>query len=144
MIKVGLYDTLYTIAADKDFLIRVALAGVAYAHLARMIYHYRQHRGSLTINRQTVPWFKIRDEHLQLAEHYLQVDRVFPDSKSLFKIWHKREAAEGVLQALREMKPQAVIKYGLRGHRYDAWWLLDFVAYLLHKIGSWVIRRRNG
>jgi len=139
----GLYNIFYTISADKDFLIRLALAGFQCSYLPRVVYHYRQHAGSLTINRQTVPWFKIRNEHLHMAERYLQTDQISPEIKSVFELWHKRESAEGALQALREVKPLKAIKYGFLGWRHNPWWPLAFFSYFFSKVAHLAMRRRN-
>ena len=136
--KVGLYDTLLTIAADKDFLVRTAMAGVRCPRTKRVFYHYRQHPGSLTMSRHSVPWFKICDEQLEIAERYLRDDRTFPEAERIFRLWHSREASEGILHALREMRLPEVMQYGLRGWRYDKWWLPRFLIYVFRKIGNLV------
>jgi len=141
--QIGLYDTSYRIAADRDFILRATLAGVRCSHMDRVVYRYRQHPGSLTISRKAIPWFKIRDEHLEMAENYMSIEGVLPDAKSVLKLLHSREASEGVLQALKEMRFMEVLRYGMRGQRYDTLWLKEFVFYLCHIIGCLVRGRRN-
>jgi len=141
--QIGLYDTSYTISADRDFLLRVALSGVNCMYLRHTVYHYRQHSGSLTMNRQAVPWFKIRDEHLRMAERYLQADLVSPQTKRVLKLWHTGAAAEGVLQALREIKPLKAIRYVLRGWLHDPWWPMAFFSYFFSKVALLAKSRRN-
>jgi glycosyltransferase involved in cell wall biosynthesis len=48
--KIGDFNLDYPIAADRDFLIRVALAKLPDAPVSRVLYRYRWHSGSLTMN----------------------------------------------------------------------------------------------
>ena len=48
--RVGYADLRYRIAADRDFLLRVALTAPTEVVLSQVVYHYRQHAGSLTIH----------------------------------------------------------------------------------------------
>jgi hypothetical protein len=49
-LRVGLMDTGYRFSADREFLIRAALAGVRPIPISMAIYRYRQHPGSATIS----------------------------------------------------------------------------------------------
>lgn len=46
--KIGLFNTKYCLTADHDFLIRVSIYQPVCISTGRVIYHYRQHKGSLT------------------------------------------------------------------------------------------------
>jgi glycosyltransferase involved in cell wall biosynthesis len=48
--QIGEFDLAYPIAADRDFLIRAALRQVPDAPIAKVLYRYRWHAGSLTMN----------------------------------------------------------------------------------------------
>jgi glycosyltransferase involved in cell wall biosynthesis len=48
--QVGVFDLAYPIAADRDFLIRAALSRLPDAPVAKVLYRYRWHSGSLTMN----------------------------------------------------------------------------------------------
>lgn len=47
--KIGGYDIRYRLAADRDFLMRLVLAGIKRATVKEVIYQYRSHPGSLTL-----------------------------------------------------------------------------------------------
>jgi len=117
--RVGLYDTRYRIAADRDFLLRVALAGAKSGNLGCPVYHYRQHPGSLSISGQSVQRRKILSEHLSLAERYLHTDGVPSKIRRYCRFWHTREAMAGVVLALRETRYLEAVRYGMRVWRYD-------------------------
>lgn len=117
--QIGLYDMRYRIAADRDFLLRVALAGARSESLGCLVYHYRQHSGSLSISGQGVQRRKILREHLRIAERYLQADGISSQARHYCRVWHVREAMVGVLLALRELRFGEAVRYGRRVWRYD-------------------------
>lgn len=140
--QVGLYDTRYRIAADRDFLLRVALAGVKSAHLGSLVYHYRQHPGSLTIYPQA--WRKILSEYLRMTEGYLRVDELPSEARHYCRLWHTRVTADGVLLALREMRYLEAVRYGMRGWRYNGWWPLVFAALAFQRLARLPFRWHDG
>ncbi len=142
--QVGLYDTRYRIAADRDFLLRVALAGVKSAHLGSLVYHYRQHPGSLSINPRGVSWRRMVSEYLSIAERYFHHDGVPSDLRRCCRVWHTRTTADGVVLALQEMRYREAVSYGRRGWRYNAWWPITFAAFVLPKIAHLPFRRHDG
>ena len=117
--RIGLYDMRYRIAADRDFLLRAALAGVKSGNIGRLVYHYRQHPGSLSINGQHAHRRNILSEHLIMTERYLHMDGVSPEARRYCRFWHTREAIVGVVLALRETKYLEAVRYGMRVWRYD-------------------------
>jgi glycosyltransferase involved in cell wall biosynthesis len=117
--RVGLFDTRYRIAADRDFLLRVALAGAKSGNLGCPVYHYRQHPGSLSISGHSVQRRKILSEHLSIAERYLHTDGVPSRIRRYCRFWHTREAMAGVVLALRETRYLEAVRYGMRVWRYD-------------------------
>src|SRR5467141_1507921 len=48
--QIGYFDPAYPIAADRDFLIRAAVRGLPDAPLPKVLYRYRWHADSLTMN----------------------------------------------------------------------------------------------
>jgi glycosyltransferase involved in cell wall biosynthesis len=48
--QIGTFDPEYTVAADRDFLIRAALRQVPDAPVGKVLYRYRWHAASLTMN----------------------------------------------------------------------------------------------
>ena len=83
--KTGNYSLNYPAAADRDFLIRCALKSIPYRSLDAVIYHYRQHPGSLTITDDRERRVKYIYEAFAIANSYLNqpapVDRhmIFTD-----------------------------------------------------------------
>ncbi len=63
----GLYDLRYRLAADRDFLIRAMILGMRTVPLERMVYQYRLHAGSLTLNADVRQNRRLHDEYRALA-----------------------------------------------------------------------------
>ena len=145
--RIGLYNTTYRIAADRDFLMRVALAHVKSAPLASTVYHYRQHPGSLTINTHSPYAVQTINEYLDIAERYLNVDGIAAESRRYCKLWYTKETIEGAVLALRGMRPSDVVRYSLRGWRHDLRWPIALASVLLPKLVRLplkLFRRRHG
>jgi len=120
--RLGLYDTRYPIASDREFLIRAAIAGVKHAEIEPLVYHYRRHSGSLSINREGSHLGPLLEEHIGLSERYLQNGSVPMEFRRLCRIWHTRETCRMALQGLRSMGFRDAFRYVVRGFRHDAIW----------------------
>ena len=84
--KIGGYSLDFSLAADRDFLIRCALQTVPSRCLDTVLYHYRQHSGSLTITDNRGQRVKYIHEALHLASSYL--DRPGSESsRAMFADW---------------------------------------------------------
>jgi glycosyltransferase involved in cell wall biosynthesis len=120
--RLGLYDTRYPIASDREFLIRAAIAGVKHAEIEPLVYHYRRHRGSLSINRDGSHLGRLLEEHIELSERYLQNGGGPKEFRRLCRTWHTRETCRMVLLSCRTMRLGDAFRYAVRGVRHDAMW----------------------
>jgi len=100
--KHGMYDLRYPMAADRDLLIRLALADVKYLPIDLAVYRYRHHEGSLTINDHRKPWMRnLQDEFLNMSEYYLSAYPDDPGLTRLFRRWHDVAGLEKVIATAR-------------------------------------------
>ena len=58
------FDAGYKISGDADLILRLALKGFKYTVMNQIVYLYRQHEGSLTMQLDTKKLLKIWDDHL--------------------------------------------------------------------------------
>jgi glycosyltransferase involved in cell wall biosynthesis len=142
--RVGLFDTRYRIAADRDFLLRAAQARIKSEPLEGLVYHYRQHPGSLSISGQSLQRLKMASEYLSIAEGHSQTEGVSSEARRYCKLWHGKEAAEGVVLALREKKYLEAMNYGIRGWGYNRWWPMAFTALVIPRAARLLFRKRDG
>jgi glycosyltransferase involved in cell wall biosynthesis len=125
--RVGAFDERYPLAADVDFLIRAAFLGLRDEALGRVVYVYRQHGGSLTINgdpHQT----RARLERLDFAERFLKGGLPGKADRRLLALSHTEESLVLLAQAVREARLVDAARHSLRGWRYDRRWPLAFLT----------------
>jgi len=116
--RVGGYDIAYPIASDRDFLLRVAIAGVPEATVDRCLYEYRAHAGSLTMQAggpHALPRFR---EYLRMAERYFADSAVPAEVRRACRRWHGKQAIDGALEALRLLQPFQALGFAWEGWRH--------------------------
>lgn len=135
--RVGAFDTRYSIVADREFLLRAALAGEVAASIRGVVYEYGSHAGSLTIggagSRQL-----IAEETMQMIEDWLGRTPQPPSSViSSLRRLHAQCVLVGAAASLRDLDFPAFQSYLGRGQRTNAWWPLDAAG----AVGAWMVRR---
>jgi glycosyltransferase involved in cell wall biosynthesis len=123
MARIGGFDARHTIAADRDWLIRAKLAGMRIAAIDAALYEYREHAGSLTLNRARVNAEKIRDQHLAIAAQYMND----PRAAAVMRRWHAWETGRKALRSLAG-DPATTVRTARRGFAENAFWPLRFLA----------------
>ncbi len=120
--RLGLYDCRYAMAADRDFLMRVALAGTTAAGLDRVVYQYRQHAGSLTISGNSARRLQMLAEHVVLAESYLALPGLPAEARRCCRQSHSQASLDLLKAALAARRAPDALRYLLRGWRRNARW----------------------
>ena len=69
--RVGPYSLAFKLAADRDFLVRAALAGCRWQAVPQLVYRYRMHDGSATITADPAAARRFNLDNRALAEHWL-------------------------------------------------------------------------
>lgn len=97
--KVGQYNTRYRFIADREYLIRVALAGIKPIPIPTAIYRYRQHSGSFTISaedsrsaRRGQQRIRVLSEDLGMLSSFLGQKSLPPAARSALRASHSRRA----------------------------------------------------
>jgi glycosyltransferase involved in cell wall biosynthesis len=125
--KFGLFDTSYTINADRDFLIRLAINELDYLCLDVLIYHYRLHEDSLTFNTHITVESHFVVEMLDLCEKYLSSTNLPATSRYRFRHWHSVITTNQTLYALSCLNPMKAGRYAIYGVRHNPLWLVVFL-----------------
>lgn len=99
--RVGLFDNRYRIAADRDFLIRARLAGVRSQAMPRVVYLYRQHEGSRTLDPSRRARIEIAREHVRMVAAYLSSASLTPCARRHLRRLHAFETLKLVLHGIR-------------------------------------------
>ena len=136
MARIGGFDARHTIAADRDWLIRAKLAGMRIAAIDTTLYEYREHAGSLTINRARVNAERIGDQHLAIAAQYIDD----PRAARLMRRWHAWETGRKTLRSLAGSDPAAAAGAARRGFAEDLLWPLRFLAAVSARVAARLAR----
>ena len=138
--RVGLYETKYKIAADREFLLRVALGNIKWASVNRVVYLYRQHSGSLTFNPKSPFVIRRYEEYVDIAERYLEGSVPCNELATKCLLWHTRETMEGALRTIKRRDIGKAMEYASRGCKYKQSWPALFFWYLLLKSVRKILR----
>src|SRR4029453_11506969 len=82
--RVGQFDLEFPIGADREWLLRAALANPRQTVLPSLIYRYREHPGSLTIHRTDRNVLRWRAEHVMMGDKLLRED-LTPDARTALR-----------------------------------------------------------
>ncbi|MCW5798248.1 MAG: hypothetical protein LZF60_220141 [Nitrospira sp.] len=131
---VGLYNSRFRIAADREFLLRAALARTRSAAMQTVLYHYRVHPQSLTFHPNSPHRLRMLDEFLEVAEAQMCANDKPAWQDAFCRKWHARTTAEATLRALREKKYTLALSYAKRGRGRTPAWPITFMEVLLRRV----------
>lgn len=126
--RVGTFDQTFPVGADRDFLIRLYLSGLAPVFVDHLYYYYRQHPGSLTINEGWDARERFMLENRLLAQKYIPLVRHDPDLHRRSKTWHDMTSIELMILFARQKRFRDVISVVRMAVKYNWAWLLIVAA----------------
>jgi glycosyltransferase involved in cell wall biosynthesis len=91
--KLGRFDPAYTVASDREFLIRAALAGITDVCTSEIFYRYLWHSGSLTMNAGNRSMLKGLEDGLEIIRKTRASAFIGPPEDKTLREW------QGELQA---------------------------------------------
>jgi glycosyltransferase len=98
--RIGLFDTSYELSGDRQFLMRVVLAGLRARRLDRPTIYYRCHPGSRTINPQMSNLMEISHEYFRMAAEFRQMSMLPSEAATVFRAWHAFEGTKILVRSL--------------------------------------------
>ena len=140
--RTGGYNTIYKVASDRDFMIRLNILGFNYLTLDLLVYRYRAHGGSLTFskrrsNRQV-------NENLTICESYSQFQSLTPQLRADFKKWYNLYACESTFGALKALDLPAAFQYSRRAWSKNGGWPIKFIGFVTGRMVEYVQRKISG
>ena len=102
--RVGNFDLTYPVGADRDFLIRLYLAGFKPAFTDKILYHYRKHPGSLTINEGPEAQERNLMENRRLAQKYMSKAHADGALQKRGLTWHDLTSIELMILFARQRR----------------------------------------
>jgi len=139
--RIGEYDTSFPIAADRDFLIRAAIAGVKTSALDRRVIWYRAHPGSLTIRSDGGTNRRKQEDNIRLSRKYLRQKDIPVELREALCALHTRETLEQAVDCLKRLKIGDVLSCVFQGCLEDRTWPWQFGSYFARRFGASLSRR---
>jgi glycosyltransferase involved in cell wall biosynthesis len=99
--KLGKLSIKYRITGDREFLMRLAIAGVKAARIDKPAILYRAHAGSLSMNPGKSNLLRIGREYVDMATELAQANANNQELSRFFLAWHAFESAKLLLRTLQ-------------------------------------------
>ncbi len=136
----GGFDTRYRLAADRDLLLRLSLRDPAQTTLPQVVYEYRWHRGSLTMNAGHERARELAAENLAIAESFLEAGPPGPEALGALREWHRFHTVQLAMISLEEGRPGRLWQAVRRGWRMDPLWPAAFAGEILRCLPGFLLR----
>jgi len=127
--RFGGFSLMYSLASDRDFLLRCAEAGIRQAEIPFMTYRYRWHAGSSTMTEGNALSEKLRGENLQIAQRYQEL--VSDDDKETIRDWRAKLAVEQAMNAIERPNIKLFIEALQHGLSSRSWWALSLFSEIM-------------
>jgi glycosyltransferase involved in cell wall biosynthesis len=138
--KHGPFDLAYSLASDRDFLLKLAQARPASASIGAVTYRYRWHEGSRTMNAGNSLSRRLTAENLAIARKHLADPGWNADDKRALKVWHTRQSTQAAMCAIEALDPVGLCKVVPFAWAHDPLWPAIFGFEFLKCLSGWVGR----
>ena len=120
--QIGNFNLAYPISADREFMLRFALAQLKYTTLNKLLYRYREHAGSMTFDTNARKLEQRLNEHIEMTNFYLQKPDLSRPARDLIRRSRTRDTVELFLCAIRRVDLRKMFYYMACGVQYDLAW----------------------
>jgi glycosyltransferase involved in cell wall biosynthesis len=134
---IGAFDLNYLVAADREFLIRAALAKVRDVAVADVFYRYRHHRESLTMNAGSKTMLQGLEDGLEMIEQVRFRYRLGQVDRELLHQWRRELQATKVLALAVMGEYRLALAVAGGALRTNPCWLLTLL-----RCGAFAVARR--
>lgn len=131
--KIGNFNTRYRIVADREFMLRFALHGLHYGTIDKLIYLYRKHADSMTLDVTGQKLQRIVDEHIYMTSVYLEQRTLSMEARRLIIQLRTRDTLAMAVSSLRKLNIRKFAYYSKKGIMYDPFWYVNLIRYVAHK-----------
>ncbi len=138
--KVGPFDLAYSLASDRDFLLKLAMAELPCVAIEAMTYRYRWHEGSRTMNSGNSLSRRLTAENLAIARKHLADPSWGAEDKRALAVWHSRQSVQAAMCAIEAFDPVGFLSVIPAAMRRDPTWVLAFVSEFARCFMRWLQR----
>jgi glycosyltransferase involved in cell wall biosynthesis len=134
---VGLFNANYKLSADREFLLRVAMVDLPDCTRAQLVYRYRWHAGSLTMNGGNETLLVAIREAILIADIYSELATTSRADRVTLLSW-RRELLATAFMAVALRNPVQAMELAVGAVKEDHGWLL-----VLLRCGTLAVGRRT-
>jgi len=136
--KTGPFDLAYRLASDRDFLLKLASDPPPMALTPALVYRYRWHEGSLTMNHGNTLSRQLTEENLAIAESHLA--RTTGASRLVLRKWHSLQSIQSALCAMEAFDALWFFRSVARAIGVNPLWPATFSSAFARALGGYVSR----
>jgi glycosyltransferase involved in cell wall biosynthesis len=122
--KTGPFDLAYSLASDRDFLLKLTALQPQVATIDAPTYRYRWHNGSRTMNAGNSLSRRLAAENLAIARKHLSALSWTAEDKLSLRAWHSRQSLQAALCALEAFDPIGFVRVVPQAVTRDPSWPL--------------------
>ena len=138
--KTGPFDLAYSLASDRDFLLKLTALQPQAATVEAPTYRYRWHDGSRTMNAGNSLSRRLTAENLAIARKHLANGSLSEDGKNTLRDWHSRQSIQSAMCALEALDPMGFLGVIPAAVSRDAFWPIAFAGEFMRCFAGWVRR----
>jgi glycosyltransferase involved in cell wall biosynthesis len=136
--KLGGFSLEYSLASDRDFLLRAAETEVIQQQLDAITYRYRWHSGSSTMTEGNALTTRLSQENLVIAKTHLP--KATGRSRRALRQWHDRLTVQAAMNALEECRLAEMLKCFKEGTSENPGWMACFAGEILCSLPGFLSR----
>jgi len=139
--KLGGFSLQYSLASDRDFLLRAAKAGVVQQQVDVMTYRYRWHAGSSTMSEGNALTARLSKENLAIVKVHLPM--ATGNTRKALRTWHDRLTIQAAMNALENFQWKDLVRASREGTSENSRWIFCFVGEILRSFPGFISRGRK-
>jgi glycosyltransferase involved in cell wall biosynthesis len=133
---IGVFNAEYKLSADREFLLRAAMVDIPDCAREQLVYRYRWHAESLTMNSGNASLIAAFMEAILIAEIYSGLATTSPADRLTLLSW-RRELLATAFMARAMRSPTQALELAVHAANDDPRWLLDLL-----RCGTLAVGRR--
>jgi glycosyltransferase involved in cell wall biosynthesis len=134
---IGLFDANYQLSADREFLLRAAMIGLPDCAREQLVYRYRWHAESLTMNSGNESLLTAVKEGILIADIYSELATTSAADRLTLLSWRRELRAIAFMALAMRRRPIGALELAAHSVIDDPKWLLDLL-----RCGSLAVGRR--
>jgi glycosyltransferase involved in cell wall biosynthesis len=145
--KAGPFDLSYSLASDRDFLLKLAALQPVHLAVDATTYRYRWHEGSRTMNAGNSLSRRLTAENIAIAGRQLSEFPWSEEDAMALRIWHGRQSIQAAMCALEDFDAAGFFRLLPGAVRRNPSWPLQFLREFAASFTGWVgrgFRTRSG